>query len=131
MGIQFEPSGMKKTSWKGYAVRFLFGGAVTALTGVLAKAFGPAIAGLFLAFPAILPASLALIDKSDGEKQAGFDAGGATIGSVGLVAFAVVVLGLAARTSAWHVLALAAIAWLAVAVAVAVWLAVVHYRKKL
>jgi hypothetical protein len=40
-----------------FAVRFLFGGFCTVAAGLIAKRFGPSIGGLFLAFPAIFPAS--------------------------------------------------------------------------
>ena len=36
---------------------FFFGGLITAVAGVIAQRFGPIIGGLFLAFPAIFPAS--------------------------------------------------------------------------
>jgi hypothetical protein len=39
-----------------YALRFLFGGIVTAVAGLVAQHFGPVVAGLLLAFPAIFPA---------------------------------------------------------------------------
>ncbi len=42
-------------------MRFLFGGACTVAAYLVAKHFGPAVGGLFLAFPAILPASASLI----------------------------------------------------------------------
>ena len=50
-------------------------------------AAGDRIAGLFLAFPAILPASLTLIAEQDGDDKARVDAAGACFGGLGLVAF--------------------------------------------
>jgi hypothetical protein len=45
------------------------------MTGLIAKRFGPGIAGLFLAFPAIFSASATLIEKHEKLKKqsAGFD----------------------------------------------------------
>lgn len=73
-----------------YAIRFLFGAAVT-LTAVLAgKVGGPGAGGLFLAFPAILPATLTLIERKEGRRRAREDDLGAIAGGFGLIAFAVV-----------------------------------------
>jgi hypothetical protein len=46
-----------------------FGGLITAIAGVIAKQFGPAVGGLFLAFPAIFPASATLIEKDESQKK--------------------------------------------------------------
>jgi uncharacterized membrane protein (GlpM family) len=116
--IKADPSRLRKTSWRQYAVRFAFGGLVTAFAGFLGTTFGPAIGGLFLAFPAILPASLTLVKKHEGEEAAGDDAAGAVAGSIGLIAFGALVWALAAHLAAWGLLLLATIAWLVVSVIV-------------
>src|SRR5215470_10834004 len=41
--------------------RFLFGGAVTLAAGIVAKQCGAEVGGLFLAFPALFPATITLI----------------------------------------------------------------------
>ena len=46
-----------------------FGGLITALAGVIAKQFGPAVGGLFLAFPAMFPASATLIEETREAKE--------------------------------------------------------------
>ena len=69
MRIQVDLSTLGQTKWQDYAVRFLFGGIITALAGIIAKRFGPGIGGLFLAFPAIFPASATLIEKHEKEKK--------------------------------------------------------------
>jgi Protein of unknown function (DUF3147) len=85
-----------------YATRFVFGGCVTVLAGIIAKKYGPVFGGLFLAFPAIFPAGATLISKHEKEKKhvagkhgskrgrraAGVDAAGAAIGAIGLLVFA-------------------------------------------
>lgn len=55
IGLDFKS--LKENRWSEYAVRFFFGGVITAAAGVIAKEFGPEVAGLLLAFPAIFPAS--------------------------------------------------------------------------
>ncbi|HYK65275.1 MAG TPA: DUF3147 family protein [Patescibacteria group bacterium] len=83
-----------------YAIRFLLGGLITIAAGVIAYFFGAAIGGVFLAFPAIFPASLTLVEvhetqkrdsKPAGRRAASRDAVGASLGSLGLIGFACVV----------------------------------------
>ncbi len=93
MNVQCEPSKVKQTKPRAYIVRFVFGGLITALSGYLTTKFGVAVGGLFLGFPAILPASLTLVKKHEGEEAAGDDALGAVAGSIGLVAFGVIMCG--------------------------------------
>lgn len=108
---------LKDTKPSEYAVRFLFGGVITLATGLVANAFGPAFAGLFLAFPSILPASITLVKRHDGRRQAVDDARGARLGSIGLVAFASIVMFTATALHPVLVLSLATLIWLAVGVA--------------
>jgi hypothetical protein len=102
MRVHFEISALKATKWYEYALRFLFGGTITVVTGVLASHYGPVFGGLFLAFPAIFPAGATLVEKHEREKKqragiagtirgrdaAALDARGAAIGSIGLIGFA-------------------------------------------
>jgi hypothetical protein len=102
MLIRVKPSALKETRWYQFAIRFLLGGAITALAGIIAKEAGPVFGGLFLAFPAIFPAGATLIESHlkeekkkkgrdgtrRGRQAAGIDAIGAAIGTVGLMVFA-------------------------------------------
>jgi hypothetical protein len=115
MTPEVAPEQVKKTHAWEYVVRFAFGGAITVLTGLVGHRWGPWVAGLFLAFPAILPASLTLVKQHDGRSQAVEDARGARLGSVGLWAFAGIVIVLADRTASPIVLAVATLGWLGVA----------------
>ena len=115
---------MKLWEW---VVRFAFGGAITVATGVIANVWGPLVAGLFLAFPAILPASLTLVKEHDGREETVDDARGARLGSIALAAFALVVVLTAERLPAAAVLTLAAVTWLVVAVGA--WLALHHHQQ--
>ena len=130
MSVGIRLSALRETKWYEFAVRFAFGGLVTVAAGVIAAQFGPVVGGLFLAFPAIFPASATLAEKHecqrtekrglDGERRgrevASEDAEGAALGSLGLVASGGVVWWLAPRLSAWVVLVGATLAWCGVAV---------------
>jgi hypothetical protein len=107
-----------KSKWAEYGGRFAYGGTVTVLTGLAAKKFGPAVGGLFLAFPSILPASLTLVREHDGRKKAADDARGAIAGSVGLACFAGFVWSFGARWNAILLFPVALAVWLAVGAAV-------------
>jgi len=129
--VSFHPAALKQTRWYEYLIRFLFGGLITAGAGLIAKEFGPTIGGLFLAFPAIFPASATLIESHEQEKKekvglhgtirgrdaVSIDATGAAIGGIGLAAFALITSYLLPKHSTPLVLALATTAWFLVSVA--------------
>ncbi|HZT40580.1 MAG TPA: DUF3147 family protein [Chthonomonadaceae bacterium] len=134
MKVRVNVSALGRTKWHEYLVRFVFGGLVTALTGWVAKQYGPVVGGLFLAFPAIFPASVTLVQKHEAKKdqekggskaegkekgkgEAGVEAAGAALGSIGLLAFGLIVWQLMPRLSLWVCLPLALLAWAVVAVA--------------
>ena len=125
MRPRFEPGAVRKARPSELVLRFTFGGAVTAATGLVAHYFGPGVGGLFLAFPAILPASLTLVDRHDGRREAVDDARGACLGSIGLATFALLVATTASTLSAPLVLTIATVLW--VAASLCAW-AVVHGR---
>ena len=129
MIVQLNFSALRETRWYESLIRFALGGAMTVIAGLIADHFGPIVGGLFLAFPAIFPASATLIEKHvrerkekvslagarRGREAAALDAAGAVLGSFGLVAFALIIWLLIERASTLA-LALATVAWLAVAV---------------
>jgi hypothetical protein len=129
--IKVDSSVLGQTKWHDYAIRFLFGGLITAIAGIIAKKFGPEIGGLFLAFPAIFPAGATLIEKHEREKKesrglegaararrlVSVDAAGASMGSIGLFAFALVVWQFIPTCPMWIVLGGATLLWLGVSVA--------------
>ena len=106
MQIQLSTSSLSDGRWYEYLVRFALGGAATVFTGLISSAFGAAIGGLFLSLPAIFCASATLIERHEirrkrdaggrgecrGRKAAALDAVGAALGSLAMVAFAVVFL---------------------------------------
>lgn len=101
---------------------------MTVVAGLIAARFGPVVGGLFLAFPAIFPASATLIEKHArerkekaglagarrGKEAAALDAAGATLGSFGLATFAIVIWLIIERSPSLA-LVLASLVWLAVA----------------
>lgn len=105
MIVSAKLSALRETRWYEYAIRFVLGGATTVLAGLIGARFGPVVGGLFLAFPAIFPASATMIERHErerkekagllgvrrGQQAAALDALGATLGSIGLTAFAVVI----------------------------------------
>jgi hypothetical protein len=110
----FEPAELKKVKLWELAIRFAYGGFVTACTGLVAKAFGPVVGGVFLGFPAILPATLTLVKEHDGRQKAVDDARGARLGTAGLTAFALTAWLAATTASPAVVLATALFTWVAV-----------------
>ena len=109
--IEVKPAEIKQPKARDWLIRFAFGAGVSALAGVVAALSGPRVGGVFLAFPAILLASLTLIAEEDGLRQARDDARGATAGTAGLLVFAFVVAATATRWPLWAALGLAALAW--------------------
>jgi hypothetical protein len=138
MRIQVDFSVLGKTTWHEYAMRFLFGGAITVIAGIVAKKYGPVVGGLFLACPAIFPASATLIEKHERERKerlglhgeirgieaAGVDANGSALGSIGLLVFGALVWKLLPEHRVAMVLATSILAWLSVSVML--W----HLRKR-
>ena len=130
MIVDVDFAALKSTKPHEYALRFLFGGIVTVTAGIIARRFGPGIGGLFLAFPAVFPASATLIE--DHEKQnkqeagydgtrrgriaAGLDAAGTFLGALALLLFAFVIYRLLPSQDPRLTLAAASLTWLALSV---------------
>jgi hypothetical protein len=140
MKAHVDSSALKRTRWYEYLVRFVFGALITAAAGLIAKKYGPGLGGLFLAFPAIFPATATLIEKHENQKKqragvkgmrraraaAGVDAAGTAMGCVGLAAFALMMWTLLPNHLAWPVLGAATLLWLGVSVLT--WLACEQMR---
>jgi hypothetical protein len=88
--VHIDLARVRATRRRDLMIRFVFGFAVSVIAGGVTIAIGDRAGGLFLAFPAILPASLTLIAEKEGDSQATVDAGGALVGACALIAFAVV-----------------------------------------
>jgi hypothetical protein len=114
---RFELNQVVRVKRRDLLYRFLAGGLTSVGAGLVTLAFGARAGGIFLAFPAILAASLTLIEEQEDSEKAREDSRGAVVGGVGLAAFAVVAALTLGRLSAAIALALAALAWLVVALA--------------
>jgi hypothetical protein len=118
--------GIRPHEW---AIRFVFGGGVCVVAGLISKRFGPEIGGLFLAFPAIFPAGASLVEAHErkhkakagldgtrrGRTVAGVDAAGAAMGCIGLAGFAAVCWLCLPHLTTIVVFLLATFVWFAVA----------------
>jgi hypothetical protein len=130
MAVRLNLSALRQSKWHEIVLRFLFGGLATVAAGLIAKSFGPILGGLFLAFPAIFPATATLVEKHVKEKKraAGIDgvdraryavaleARGATMGSIGLICFALVVWRFLSAETKWLILLSAILAWAATSI---------------
>ena len=129
MLIKFDPSALAQIKPHEYLTRFLLGGATCVATGLIAQKFGPVIGGLFLAFPAIFPASATLVEKHELERKAkagvevtlrgrlsaALDARGASMGALALGIFALIAWRRLPSHSATSVLVVALAAWMLLA----------------
>jgi hypothetical protein len=125
MIVKVDTSSTRQASWYEYALRFLIGGLICDAAALVAKSHGPNLGGLFLSFPAILPATATLIaaherrkkakkgltGEARGRRAAAVDAAGAAMGSIGLAAFAWVGWQMVASYKAGFVLVAATAAW--------------------
>lgn len=129
-GVSVSLASLKDNTTMEYATRFLFGGAISVIAGIVAYHCGPVVAGLLLAFPAIFPASATLLADHEkqklkrigkdgtlrGRKAAAVDAEGTVLGCVGLGAFAFVVWRMLPTHSLVLTLLLALASWAVIAV---------------
>lgn len=111
----FALGGLKRPKLWEHALRFAFGGAIAVVAALIGKRFGPNAGGLFLAFPAILPASITLVKDHEGRAKATDDARGARIGSLALMTFAAMTVLLRRHGAALSLIS-ALLVWFAVAV---------------
>lgn len=140
MKIECNLEKLRETKPGEYAMRFAFGGLVTAIASWVGIKYGPVVGGLFLGFPSILPATVTLLQKHEekeqtpaqkreAKNQAGDDSLGAAIGSFGLLCFGLVVWFFGEKMPVLAVIAVATLTW-AIA-AFAAWLLVMVAKKSL
>jgi MFS family permease len=127
--VEIKFSALKQTKPHELLVRFLFGGLATVLAGLVAKRFGPGIGGLFLAFPAIFPATATLVEAHEKERKkkighdgtcrgrmaASVDAAGTALGCIALAGFAFVLWRALPSWNSGMVIAGAVVAWVLIA----------------
>jgi hypothetical protein len=113
---RFQPGRIKEARFRDMAVRFVFGGTISVVAALLGAATTESIGGIFTAFPAILVASLTLIDKQEDQEHASYDAVGAALGAVGFIACALFISLTLQRWSTAASLGVGLSIWLAVSV---------------
>ena len=114
---KFDSGAIAKPKPSAYVTRFAFGAGISLAAGLIGMFFGPVVGGIFLGFPAILPASLTLIEKKAGRQQAAIDSEGAILGALATVVCAVMVVITATKIGVAAALVLALLVWVVVAVA--------------
>jgi len=107
---------MRQAAPRDLLIRFVFGALVSLGAGLVSIAFGDRVGGLFLAFPAILPATLTLVRQKQSKRDAVEDDEGAVLGAAALIAFAGVTWALLPRVAGWLALLAATGAWLVAAI---------------
>lgn len=110
--VGLDLGGLRHLTIGQLGIRFLFGAVISTVAAIAGLRFGPAVGGLFLSFPAILPASLTLIARKDGEHPAQVDAIGAIGGAIALGVFAAVTILLLPRAPLAVTLLAATMSWL-------------------
>lgn len=93
-------------------LRFAAGAVTSIAAGILAIVFGPRIGGIPLAFPAVLVASLTLIEEQEDSEEAREDSRGAMAGAAAMAIFGVIGGVLFGTLPGGVVLVLAAVGWL-------------------
>lgn len=106
-----EPRKLAALPLRDLGVRFAFGFAVSTIAGIVGVVFGERAGGVLLAFPAILPAALTLIERREGTSRAVSDVRGAVAGAVAMVAFAAMIVALGERLPLGATLVLAGAVW--------------------
>ena len=109
--VGLELSKLRKVKPHELMIRFAFGAAISIVAGVVSLLAGPTAGGMFLAFPAILPATITLIEKKENAAQASLDVQGAVVGALALVIFALVTKEGLERTGSAVSLLVAGGAW--------------------
>ena len=116
-GVGSEAGRLRSIRPGDVAVRFGFGAAISVVAGIIGYVAGERAGGVMLAFPAILPAALTLIESREGTSTAISDVRGAVVGALGMLGFAVVVVVLPGRIPVLLALVVATATWLTLSVA--------------
>ena len=110
-----QTSDIRRAGRKAILVRFAAGATTSVIAGLIALAAGARGGGILLAFPAILAASLTLIEEEGDAPLAREDARGAILGAVALTAFAAIAAATLGVVSGGLALLLATVGWALVA----------------
>jgi hypothetical protein len=114
---KFELGKARQAGARDLAYRFIAGATTSVVAAIMTALFGARVGGILLAFPAILAASLTLIEEQEDSAEAREDARGAIAGGCALGAFAVVGALTFGAVSGAVALVLCASAWAGAALA--------------
>jgi hypothetical protein len=114
--IGLTAKGVTEARPRDLIVRFIAGAITSIVAGAITLAAGSRAGGILLAFPAILAASLTLIEEQEDGHEAREDSRGAVLGGCGMFAFAAVVALALGKLPGAVALVLATVAWTIVAV---------------
>jgi hypothetical protein len=109
-----DPGRVREVRGSELAVRFAFGAAVSLVAAMIGLFVSPKAGGMFLAFPAILPAALTLLEKKHDTGHAVHTVRGAVLGSAGMVGFAIIAALAFTHWPAALVISVAAAGWVVV-----------------
>lgn len=112
---RLDPGLLAQASTRDLAYRFGAGALTSVAAGVATLLFGARASGILLGFPAILAASLTLIEEQEDSAEAREDARGAVVGAGALGLFAAVAALCLGAMAGAIALALATVAWFAAA----------------
>lgn len=113
---RFSVDNIKETTARELGIRFAAGALTSVAAGAVTLVFGARVGGILLAFPAIMAASLTLIEQEEDAAEAREDARGAIVGASALTLFAAVAALIFGHLAGGAVLALATVAWVAACV---------------
>jgi hypothetical protein len=111
----FSASKVKEAGGRELAIRFAAGAVTSIGAGVVTLLFGARVGGVLLGFPAIMAASLTLIEQEEDSVDAREDARGAIVGASALTLFAAVAALTFGHVPGGVVLGLATVVWAAAA----------------
>jgi Protein of unknown function (DUF3147) len=112
----FSLGKIKKTTPRELGIRFVAGVLTSVAAGLVTLGFGARVGGILLGFPAIMAASLTLIEEQERARDAREDARGAIVGACALTLFAALATLTFGHLPGGAVLAIAAVAWVGAAV---------------
>jgi hypothetical protein len=113
--ISVQPGKLRDVRARDLRIRFAFDALTSVVAGVITLLSGPRAGGIFLAFPAILAASLTLIEEKEAPEDAREDARSAVLGAFALAVFAALVALTVTRVLPGLALVFASLGWVAVA----------------
>lgn len=93
----FDLAALREVRPPALALRFAFGAAVSIVAGLIGVVAGKRAGGVLLAAPAVLPATLTIIERQEGRRPAVTEVQGSVPGAVALIGFALVVTAATGR----------------------------------